>query len=413
MSVTMVHANPAAIQDGRLRIDRKFHVGMLNYAKHMPLPITTVHPAIRPGQLIMDAIELPLSELPYAVMTFETDACYRLLPFEHARMQERIAGSRLVYGSGMGCESIARRLGVPYIMVLEYDLPTQITVTTCDINNALRRAVRTTRCISRYASGLLQVRRAHSIHCNGYPIYDALRRYNRHRLLYLDSRMSADMVMAPQELTARLNRRAPGRLRLLYSGRYERLKGADDAVRVAVECLRRGLDIELHCYGQGSLRARMQQIASQFPERIHIHDAVPYPELVRLSRAFDVFVCCHIQNDPSCTYLESFGAGLPIVGYGNRMWQRLCADSGAGLTSALGEPSTLAASVERLAQDDALLRALSERALRFASAHCFEAEFKKRVNGIGLALESTSPTVPSAPFATPVVETGRAVSSAN
>ena len=304
MSLTMVHANPAAIQGAHLRIDRKFHLGMLNYASHIAPPITSLHPMLRSGQAIMDAIEVPLSELPYAITIFETDASYRLLPFEYARMRERIAASRLVYGSGMSCEQIARRVGVPYIMVLEYDLQTQITVATGDVSNRLRRAVKKLGCISRYATDLGHVRRAHSIHCNGYPIYDALRSYNQHRLLYLDSRMSADMVMAREDLNRRLDRRSAGRLRLLYSGRYERLKGADDAVRVAAECLRRGLDIEMHCYGQGSLRAQMEEIAAPFRERIHIHDAVPYPELVQLSRSFDVFVCCHIQNDPSCTYLN-------------------------------------------------------------------------------------------------------------
>ncbi len=387
----MVHANPAAIQGAHLRIDRKFHLGMLNYASHIASPITTLHPMLRSGQAIMDAIEVPLSELPYAIMIFETDASYRLQPFEYARMREQIAASRLVYGSGMSCEQIARRVGVPYIMVLEYDLQTQITVATGDVSNRLRRALKKVGCISRYATDLGHVRRAHSVHCNGYPIYDALRSYNERRLLYLDSRMSADMVMAREELNRRLDRRSAGRLRLLYSGRYERLKGADDAVRVAAECLRRGLDIEMHCYGQGSLRAQMEEIAAPFRERIHIHDAVPYPELVQLSRSFDVFVCCHIQvNDPSCTYLESFGAGLPIAGYANRMWQRLCEESGAGLSSPLGAPAQVAANVQRLAQNDQMLRQLSERARRFAIEHCFEGEFKKRVSGIRAALESSS-----------------------
>ena len=405
----MVLSNPVLIEDEHLRIDRKCYVGMLNYAKNIARPITALHPMLRPGQMVMDAIEVPLSELPYTVMTFETDASYRLLPFELPRMRAQIAASSLVYGSGLGCERIARRLGIPYIMVLECDLQTQVTIATCELRSRLRRAIKAARLITRYATDCLgKVRRAHSVHCNGYPIYDALRPHNANRLLYLDSRMSADMLMPSAALSERLRNRSGHALRLLYSGSYERLKGADDAVRVAVECLRRGLDIEMHCYGQGSLRARMDEIASEFPERIHIHDAVSYPELVQISRSFDVFICCHIQSDPSCTYLESFGAGLPIVGYANRMWKRLCETSGAGLSSELGEPTKLAAAVQRLMQDEQLLPTLSQRALQFAREHCFEAEFRKRVNGIRSALGSSCE--PAASFAAPAVEveTGRA-----
>ena len=108
------------------------------------------------------------------------------------------------------------------------------------------------------------------------------------------------------------------------------MKGAADVVRTGLECLKRGIDIELHCYGEGSLSNEMCRLATPAPGTITIHDAVPYPELVEISRTFDAFVCCHVQNDPSCTYLEALGAGLPIIGYANRMWSRLQKASGAG-----------------------------------------------------------------------------------
>ena len=104
------------------------------------------------------------------------------------------------------------------------------------------------------------------------------------------------------------------------------------------------------------------------------------------SREFDIFVCCHIQNDPSCTYLESFGAGLPIVGYANRMWRRLSEESGAGFCSTLGDPVAVADDVYRLASDLELLSTLSERARRFAIEHTFERELKKRTDALNAAL---------------------------
>jgi colanic acid/amylovoran biosynthesis glycosyltransferase len=391
MTVTMVHTNGARIDGGVLRVDRKFHVGMQKYAENIPVPLTTIHPETAPGETAMDLIEVPCSELNYRIVTVRVDGAQRPLAAEIPRLRDEISRARLLYGGGLGSAEIARSLGVPYILILEYDLQTQITVTTVQVKSGIRRAVRAARCAWHYAvHSIPEMRRAHSLHCNGYPIFDATRRINANNLLYLDSRMSGDMIIHRDELAARLATRGKRPLRLLFSGRYERMKGVDDAVRVAVECLRQGLDVEMHFYGQGALRNEMQAIASQTPRnaQIHIHDAVPYTELVAISRTFDLFVCCHIQSDPSCTYLESFGAGLPIVGYGNRMWRRLQENSGAGFASPLGRPDLVAEDVRRLVSDPRSLELMSEKAVTFAEQHCYEREFTKRIDALNQALAS-------------------------
>jgi colanic acid/amylovoran biosynthesis glycosyltransferase len=388
MTLTMTHFNPARIENGVLKVDRKFHVGMQSYADQIRTPLTTVHPEMTPDQAVMDLIEVPVSELSYRVMTVKTDGASRPLPHEIPRLREQIAGSRLIYGGGLDSPRIARELRVPYILMLEYDLQTQIVVSAGQSKSAPRRTIRAARCFWRYVTeSIPEMRGAHSLHCNGYPMYDATRRYNVNTLLYFDSRMSEDMIIPAEDLASRLANR-PGRpLRLLFSGRYERMKGASDAVRVGVECLRRGLDIEMHCYGQGSLRSEMEDIAAQAKRgRVFIHDAVPYTELVRISRSFDLFVCCHIQSDPSCTYLESFGAGLPIVGYANRMWRRLSEDSRAGLMSPMGRPDKVADDVERLYSNFEVISAMSAKALEFAKHHCFELEFRKRIDALNAAI---------------------------
>jgi glycosyltransferase involved in cell wall biosynthesis len=353
-------------------VDRKFHVGMLRYADQIRCPIVCVNPPLQDGQLIMDAIDIPLSKLPYRISTTRTE------------LNDLISNAGLVYGyeNFMDAGSIARKWGVPYIMVLEYDLQTQMTENSSKVKNGVRKIVRRCRSALEYFRGIAQIRHAHSLHCNGYPIYEATESYNANRLLYLDSRMSADMLIGKDEMQSRSVNRYDRPLRLLYSGRYEPLKGAVDAVKVGMECLRRGLNIEMHCFGQGSLKASMQNIAGN--SRVYIHNAVPYPDLVKLSRTFDVFVCCHIQNDPSCTYLESFGAGLPIVGYNNRMWRGLLKASGAGYASPMGKPGEVVDNIERLVKMREL-DVMSSRALEFARQHTFESEFQKRIDAINSA----------------------------
>ena len=388
MTVLMAHANPAKVADGRFRVDRKFLVGMQRYAEQVRQPLVTVHPDLADGVPVMDAVEVSCSELPFRVMTVKVDGFGQTLPQDIPRLRDAISKSALVYGWGLGAPGLARALRVPYILVLEYDLATQIVATTSQTTNLLRRASRAIRCAWRFFSTEIpEIRRAHSVHCNGYPIYEAVRRHNPNRLLFLDSRMSKDMLIPHEQLRERLERRTGRPLRLLYSGRYEPMKGADDAVRVGVECLRRGLDVEMHCYGTGSLRANMQALAScaVSPGKIHIHDSVPYPELVKIAHTCDVFVCCHIQSDPSCTYLESLGAGLPIVGYDNRMWRGLCRHSGAGYSSPIGRPTRVADAIQRLASDHQTLTSMSIKALEFAQQHFYEREFAKRIDALNAA----------------------------
>jgi glycosyltransferase involved in cell wall biosynthesis len=339
----------------------------------------------------MDFVDVPCQELGYEVVTLDLDAVGRPTPGDQSRLRSLIASSKLVYGYGLGAPQMARALRIPYILVLEYDWATQMTVTTSQVQSVVRKVVRGARCTWKYAkSDIPLMRSAHSIHCNGFPIFDETRHFNDQRLLYLDSRMPSDLVIDAEVLSTRLAKRpASEPIRMLFSGRYEPMKGALDAVMVGIECLRRGMNIEMHCFGQGSLIDQMRDLARNAPGwggGIHIHDAVPYPELVQLSRTFDLFVCCHIQGDPSCTYLESFGAGLPIVGYGNRMWRRLSEVSRAGFWSPMRRPEKVADDIERLLSDPALLPAMSQRAREFALEHAYELEFNRRIAALNRVL---------------------------
>ena len=380
--LTMMHSNSARIDNGMLRVDRKFLTGMQLYAEHIDLPLMTIHPEMDTANQTMDLVEVPCRDLGFEVRIIKKNADPRETK---AWLQQQIKRSQLVYGSGFGSAQIARQLGIPYILVLECDLRTQIMVTAMQVESLARRSIRSLRCIAQYIShDIGAMRGARALHCNGYPVYDESRQFNQNQLLYLDSRMSADMVITEKKLDDRLQQRRDRPLRLLFSGRYERVKGADDSVRVALECMKRDLDIELHTYGQGSLRDTMRELSRQSPaaNRIHIHDAISYPDLVQRSGEFDLFVCCHIQSDPSCTYLESFGAGLPIVGYANRMWQRLSESSACGYASPMGRPSAVADNVAHLIANPEMLSDMSRQARAFALNHTFEHEFSLRTDAI-------------------------------
>lgn len=386
--LTLIHNNPVELTNGELIVDRKFHVGMLNYCEALRAEVLSVNPLARPGERVMDPVSIPLSQLPYKVHGLGLDARGR--PFEEDRraLDALIARSALVVGYGYDTTQMTRRHGTPCIVCLEYDLGTQLTVASSFARNPIRAAWSMLRCTQDYVFKMIPaMKSAREIHCNGYPIFAAAAAYNARRLLYLDSRMSSEMVIPAETLRDRLAVRRQRPVRLIYSGRYERMKGALDAVKAAAICRQRGLEFEMDCYGQGGLASEMRAVAAAAGPSIRVHDAIPFPELVRRTHDADLFICCHIQSDPSCTYLESMGAGLPIAGYSNRMWAAMAEASNAGVVTAHNSPAAMADEIERLIARPDDLDQMSCRARDFATRHTFEMEFQRRTDAINAALE--------------------------
>jgi hypothetical protein len=121
--------------------------------------------------------------------------------------------------------------------------------------------------------------------------------------------MLTNMLIGKAEMESRSVNRYDRPLRLLYSGRYEPLKGAVDAVKVGMECLGRGLNIEMHCYGQGSQKAQMQNLATD--SRMHIHDAIPLMHIYLVLR-----VCIadlRVRQSNVARIAESIGRRLCVT----------------------------------------------------------------------------------------------------
>lgn len=390
--LTMFHANAALIEGDQFVVDRKFLTGMQHYVNGIKSPLATVHPRLTATETIMDRVSVPLRSLPYAVSVIEADWRWQPLPHEAARLRDLVANTKLAYYGFFDVSALCKQQGVAEVLALEHDLATLLRLATADSVDLLRNLVRGARGLRDFVLQIPAMRRALSVHCNGYPVYEQMAHLNpERRLLYLDSRMSSDSIIGEPALIERLERREPGKLRLIYSGRYEPIKGAVDVVRVGLEALRQGLDIELHTYGQGAQGDEMRSLAAASHGRIQVHDAVPYPTLVELSRGFDVFVCCHVQSDPSCTYLESFGSGLPIVGYANRMWRGLRRAANLGVESPMRQPRQVVEALRMYSSQPQRLRADSLAARSFARDHNFEAEFGKRIDDLNAVLDRLQP----------------------
>lgn len=384
--LAMVHTNPVRLRDGVLLVDRKFHTGMHEYLRQLDVPLLSIHPEMPADQnagTIMDAIEVPEREIGYRLLTV-ADASGVLGPRDRQQVGAALREARLVYGGGLGTLGVATGMGVPVVGMLEYNLKTTIVFATAGVANPLRRTLKVAGAVRYYAKNVAPLmRRSTLLHCNGYPVYEEAAWLNPRRLLYLDSRMRKEMVISEEELEARLRARPSRTLRLLFSGRFELAKGVLETIRVAAECQKQGLDFELHLYGHGSQRAEMDRVIKQngLEAKVVVHEPVPFPELVEIARGFDVFICCHTQDDPSCTYIESLGCGLPIAGYANAMWRSMHTDCRAGVATPQ-DASALATELVRLVRDHNRLDAVSRTARTFALQHTFEREFTRRTDSL-------------------------------
>lgn len=268
---------------------------------------------------------------------------------------------------------------------IEYTLRTRLQAAWLDKGRSVTRNLRTMIWL------LLQekrrknfIRKADALQVNGYPALSSYQRLNKNSLLYLDNRMTESLFANEKECEARAHRLKSGApLRLVYSGRLERMKGAHDLVPIAKALRARNLAFHLDIFGDGQLKGSIFRDVSRngLEQDITLHDAVDFEtRLVPFMRKnSDIYLCCHRQSDPSCSYLENMGCGLSVVGFDNQMWKALQSASGAGWVSPVGKNQAIADLICNLDSNRNEIIARSDKALAFARSHDFSTEFRKRM----------------------------------
>ena len=366
-------------------IDQKFHTGMKEYVRRLWRPLACILPRMFPSEAAgtMGMEFVPYSDMPYQVHVISAQSPGP----EDGPILERVLddtalayirdSTRLDYLIARMC----RERSIPYVVTSEYTLRTVLDIMRAGTRSALRRGVRELGARIDNRSRLQLVVHAAEVHANGYPTYAELAKTNPRRVLFFDTRaVSADLVSreAIVRRVESLDNRPP---RLLFSGRYHRMKGALDVVKTGIELLRRGVKFRLDTYGSGPQGGEMRALVRQEGAEgsISVHDPIPYrPDLIEVTRAADLFMVCHIQGDPSCTYLETFACGVPIAGYANEMWSELQRQSQAGLVASIGDHKGLASAIESLLQDRERLLDVSLHAREFAAGNTMDLAWDRR-----------------------------------
>jgi len=204
-------------------------------------------------------------------------------------------------------------------------------------------------------------------------------------MLYFDSRSTADMLATPEQLAARFEAsREGGVLRLAFSGRLVPIKGVDHLVPLAVALRARKVPFTLSVYGGGQCEPSMKRAIAdaQLEGQVTLGGNLDFAtELTpRMRDSADLFVCCHRQGDPSCTYLETMSVGVPVMGYANEAFAGLLEHVDAGRATPMDDVERLADAVAAVARDRETLELWSHNALRFAREHTFERTFQRRID---------------------------------
>lgn len=279
--------------------------------------------------------------------------------------------------------SLGEKARVPVVYTSEYTLKTRLQVVHASVKNPLVKARRIAWEVNQERQIRVGLQRSAGLHANGTPTYEAYRDLSPSPLLFFDGRGSDAMLVPPDTLEERLARLdGPGPLRLVFAGRMNHMKGADELLKVARQLLDDRVPFTLDIYGGGILEDTMRETIAkeQMGHAVHMHGFVPFSELMpRIGVDYDLFLCCHVQGDPSGMYLEMLGKGLPFVGYGNEALAGILRITNVGVVAPVRDHVGCAKHIGRLASDPDRIRFMARAARAFAQRHTFDRSFKRRI----------------------------------
>ncbi len=364
---------------GRVILTRKFVDGASAYVERWPGPVVVCMAERRGEDSNLDQVAWDTADLPFE---------FRWLEADESRRGEQVEDARVVLASLVDEHTrmvdICSPMEVPVAYVSEYTLDTRKQIIRAETSNPLLRWRR-----NLWTTGMQRrcdraIRAAAGVQCNGAPTYIAYRMLNKNALLYFDTRVRHKMLAGQERMQScidRMMRNEP--LRLAFSGRLIAIKGADHLPRVARELKRLRVPFTLDICGDGSLADRIRADINRWGlnEHVRMRGVLDFKsELVpTMTDDIDLFVCCHRQGDPACTYMETMSCGTPIVGYDNEAFAGVVNYSSTGWLSAMDRPRALARLIAELNADRRRIAEASIEARDFAAQHDFEITMTRRV----------------------------------
>lgn len=385
-SLLVISSAPVRVSANRFELDKKFVEGMRRYADGWNGAVTCLLRENLDPQPFSRVFERP--ELGFGIET---------RPPRHHINEADLADYDVIMCNGDNSDylhlaQLAHNICKPLFFSIENIPATRQQIIWLDQQRSVLRKVKST--IHMHLDERRRRRAfamASGLQANGYPAAEMYRAVNRNVTLYLDNRIDRTLLASAEEMAARRSRiLSGGPLNLIHSGRLEPIKGSGDLIPLALRLRQRGVAFRLDIFGSGSLEDDIRRAVAEngLDDQVILHGSVDFSSrLVPFTRQHsDIFISCHRQSDPSCTYLESMGCGVAIAGYDNQMWAALAGESQAGWVAPLGNPTALADVIADAAKDRTDMARRCDASHDFASRHLFEAEFGKCLDQMATAI---------------------------
>jgi colanic acid/amylovoran biosynthesis glycosyltransferase len=380
--VTLVIVSPLAgflRSSGKIVLTQKFVDGVGLFRELWKGPILHLcQPASQPSDNL-DNVEV-------AAQTSAFDTYCESLSEERLRA---IVPKRSVVLASVGerfnsLSRLCREIGIPCVYVTEYSLKTRKQIAReyqrSDLHGIWAKLRQTQQEIAQRSA----ISAASAVQCNGLPTYSAYKGINPRSHLFFDSRIEPSMLTTDDQISQRLAQLHHDRkLRLVFSGRLNLTKGVDDLPIVAKHLRRLNIPFEMSICGEGQYLDQLRKDIEhrELGQLVRLRGTLDFKEelIPFVSGQTDLFVCCHRQGDPSCTYVETMACGVPIVGYANEAWEQLSSFAKTGWVTPLGDPEALANRIAQLSRDHKEIERSARASLAFARDHTFEKTFRRRV----------------------------------
>ncbi|MEB3120324.1 MAG: glycosyltransferase [Snowella sp.] len=367
------------ISDTQIILSQKFIDGMRIYQEYWSGTITLLIEEDQSLNDNLDNVSVDIKSLPFKVEIIAFKAIQENQELLNASVVLATEGFRQNHIS-----KICKLHKIPCIYVTEYSFKTRIQIINATTKNFAIRLRRYVWQISQELKQRKAIREADGVQCNGTPTYEAYRTINSNALLYFDTRITEDMLASEAEInkrTAQCLTNSP--LRLLFSGRLITIKGADHLILVAENLKKLGVEFEMFICGDGDLRESMEKSIQQkgLSNPVKLLGVLDFKsELVPFAKNnIDLFVCCHRQGDPSCTYLETMSCGIPIVGYANEALTGIIQYSQSGWSVTMDRADLLSQKISELNKNRKVIVDKAFNSLDFAKMHTFEKTFQERI----------------------------------
>jgi colanic acid/amylovoran biosynthesis glycosyltransferase len=367
------------LPNGNIVLTEKFVEGLRLYRMLWDGPVLHIC-APAPGETdSLDNIEIPTS-------TPEFNTVCDVISWE--TLDRAVPKNSVVLASvGESFNFIAkfcRDRTIPCAYVSEYTLKTRYQILDEIQPNLLKRAFRKLRETRQEALQRTAIAASDAVQCNGLPTYEAYKDISRSPLLFFDSRVDDDMLAPNNILLNKATRRnQTDKIHLVFSGRLNLMKGVDDLPKIASLLRAKGVNFEMAICGDGESRDGLHRQIEQLglSDCVFLKGNLDFKSALVpfVTEMADLFICCHRQGDPSCTYLETMSCGVPVVGYDNDAFLSLAKHSETGFPVPMGDVEALASTIEKLHRRPAITDHASWASRDFAAKHTFRKTFERRI----------------------------------